>query len=99
MTKTYDASADLSHSADTGICFGRPTPVILAAYDAVASSPQVANSPRSTLSCREVYLTEPDTVTDQDLICDIAYPLGSRTFRRDSRDRSGGQAIATGVVA
>jgi DNA-binding transcriptional MerR regulator len=51
-------------------------PAILAAYDAVACSPEVANRPRSALSCREVYLTEPDTIGDDDLVCDIAFPVG-----------------------
>jgi hypothetical protein len=53
-------------------------PAILAAYDAVACSPEVIARPGSRLSCREVYLAEPDTITDGDLICDIAYPLGER---------------------
>jgi hypothetical protein len=54
-------------------------PAILAAYDAVAGSPEVIARPGSRLSCREVYLAEPDTITDEELICDIAYPLGERT--------------------
>jgi DNA-binding transcriptional MerR regulator len=52
-------------------------PAILAAYDAVASSPEVAARPGSRLSCREVYHAEPDEIGDDELICDIAYPLGS----------------------
>lgn len=51
-------------------------PAILAAYDAVACSPEAVARPSSTLSCREVYLTEPDAIDDDDLICDIAFPLG-----------------------
>jgi DNA-binding transcriptional MerR regulator len=51
-------------------------PAILAAYDAVACSPEVTARPRSQLSCREVYVAEPQAVGDGDLICDIAYPLG-----------------------
>jgi DNA-binding transcriptional MerR regulator len=51
-------------------------PAILAAYDAVASSPQAMARPGSRLSCREVYLAEPDNVSDDDLLCDIAFPLG-----------------------
>lgn len=51
-------------------------PAILAAYDAVACSPQVSARPRSTLSCREVYLAEPDSLGADDPICDIAFPLG-----------------------
>ena len=51
-------------------------PAILAAYDAVARSPEVTARPRSRLSCREVYLAEPDAIRDDELICDIAYPLG-----------------------
>ena len=52
------------------------SPPILAAYDAVARSPQAQARPGSRLSCREVYLAEPDTIGDDDLICDIAFPLG-----------------------
>lgn len=50
-------------------------PAILAAYDAVASSEATAR-PRSTLSCREVYVAEPDEIGEDKLICDIAFPLG-----------------------
>lgn len=51
-------------------------PAILAAYDAVACSPHAQARPGSRLSCREVYLAEPDAIHDDDLICDIAFPLG-----------------------
>jgi hypothetical protein len=51
-------------------------PAILAAYDAVASAPQVIARPGTRLSCREVYLAEPAAITEEELICDIAYPLG-----------------------
>jgi DNA-binding transcriptional MerR regulator len=51
-------------------------PAIMAAYDAVACSPEATARPRSRLSCREVYLAEPDDLDDNDLICDIAFPLG-----------------------
>jgi DNA-binding transcriptional MerR regulator len=51
-------------------------PAILAAYDAVSCSPEAQSRPGSRLSCREVYLAEPDAVKDDDLICDIAFPLG-----------------------
>jgi len=51
-------------------------PAILAAYDAVACSPAVTARPGSQLSCREVYVAEPDAIGDDDLICDIAFPLG-----------------------
>jgi hypothetical protein len=51
-------------------------PAILAAYDAVACSPEVTARPGSRLSCREVYLAEPDALGDDELICDIAFPLG-----------------------
>lgn len=51
-------------------------PAILAAYDAVACSPEVMARPGSPLSCREVYLAQPDAITDDELICDIAFPLG-----------------------
>jgi DNA-binding transcriptional MerR regulator len=51
-------------------------PAILAAYDAVACSPQVKARPGSRLSCREVYRAEPDAIGADDLVCDIAFPLG-----------------------
>jgi DNA-binding transcriptional MerR regulator len=54
-------------------------PAILAAYDAVACSPEVSAHPRSRLSCREVYLAEPAAIGDDDLICDIAFPFGEKT--------------------
>jgi len=54
-------------------------PAILAAYDAVACSPEVTARPGSRLSCREVYVAEPDAISDDDLICDIAFPLGDHT--------------------
>jgi hypothetical protein len=50
-------------------------PAILAAYDAVACSPQVKAQSGSRLSCREVYCAEPDTIGEDDLVCDVAYPL------------------------
>jgi DNA-binding transcriptional MerR regulator len=51
-------------------------PAILAAYDAVACSPEVVARPGTRLSCREVYRAEPDDVGPDDTICDVAYPLG-----------------------
>jgi DNA-binding transcriptional MerR regulator len=51
-------------------------PAILAAYDAVACSSEVTARPKSRLSCREVYLARPDDIGDDDLICDVAFPLG-----------------------
>ncbi len=51
-------------------------PAILAAYDAVACSDEVSARPRSRLSCREVYVAEPQDIGEDDLICDIAFPLG-----------------------
>lgn len=51
-------------------------PAILAAYDAVACSPEAAARPGSQLSCREVYLAEPHAIGEDELICDIAFPLG-----------------------
>jgi DNA-binding transcriptional MerR regulator len=51
-------------------------PAILAAYDAVACSPEAMARPGSRLSCREVYVAEPDDIADDDLVCDIAFPLG-----------------------
>jgi DNA-binding transcriptional MerR regulator len=53
-------------------------PAILAAYDAVAASPEAAGRP-SSLSCREVYLAEPDAIGDDELICDVAFPIGEPT--------------------
>ncbi|MFM2076418.1 MAG: hypothetical protein RJA49_308 [Actinomycetota bacterium] len=50
-------------------------PAILAAYDAVACSPAAQARPGSRLSCREVYVAEPDDIGDDDLVCDIAFPL------------------------
>jgi hypothetical protein len=54
-------------------------PAILAAYDAVACSPEVAARRGAQLSCREVYLAEPDELGDDVLICDIAFPLSDAT--------------------
>jgi hypothetical protein len=51
-------------------------PAILAAYDAVACSPEAQARPGDRLSCREVYLAEPDAIGPADRICDIAFPLG-----------------------
>lgn len=53
-------------------------PAILAAYDAVACSSEVSARPRSRLSCREVYLAEPAAIGEDDLVCDIAFPLGDK---------------------
>jgi DNA-binding transcriptional MerR regulator len=50
-------------------------PAILAAYDAVAGSPEAMARTGSRLSCREVYLREPDDIRDDEPICDIAFPL------------------------
>lgn len=49
-------------------------PAILAAYDAVACSPIVAGHAPMRLSCREVYLVDPDTIGDDELVCDVAFP-------------------------
>lgn len=51
-------------------------PAILAAYDAVAGSPEVSARPASRLSCREVYLAQPQETADSEPLCDIAFPLG-----------------------
>jgi DNA-binding transcriptional MerR regulator len=51
-------------------------PAILAAYDAVACCPDAVARPGSRLSCREVYVAEPATIDRDELICDIAFPLG-----------------------
>ena len=53
-------------------------PAILAAYDAVACSPEVVARPGARLSCREVYVAEPDAITENDPMCDIAFPLADR---------------------
>ena len=52
-------------------------PAILAAYDAVACSPEAIARPGSRLSCREVYVAEPEAINDDELICDVAFPLGA----------------------
>ena len=52
-------------------------PAILAAYDAVAAAPEVTDRPRSRLSCREVYLAEPDAIDEDQPVCDVAFPLGA----------------------
>ena len=51
-------------------------PAILAAYDAVACSPEVRARPGSRLSCREVYLARPQDVGMDEPLCDVAFPLG-----------------------
>ena len=51
-------------------------PAILAAYDAVAGSPEVSAAPRSSLSCREVYVADPAVIGPDENVCDIAFPLG-----------------------
>jgi hypothetical protein len=51
-------------------------PAILAAYDAVACSPEVVARPGSRLSCREVYIAEPQAIGPGEPICDVAFPLG-----------------------
>jgi hypothetical protein len=56
-------------------------PAILAAYDAVACSPEATARTGSRLSCGEVYLAEPGVITDVDLICDITFPLADRPCR------------------
>jgi DNA-binding transcriptional MerR regulator len=53
-------------------------PAILAAYDAVACSPELKVRPGSRLSCREVYLADPDTIGDDEPVCDITFPIGAR---------------------
>jgi DNA-binding transcriptional MerR regulator len=50
-------------------------PAILAAYDAVACSAEARARSGSRLSCREVYVAEPDDVGLDDLICDVAFPM------------------------
>jgi DNA-binding transcriptional MerR regulator len=50
-------------------------PAILAAYDAVACSAAMAASSGSELSCREVYIAEPDEIGADEEICDVAFPL------------------------
>jgi DNA-binding transcriptional MerR regulator len=53
-------------------------PAILAAYDAVACCLEATARSGSELSCREVYLAEPDAIGLDEPICDIAYPLAAR---------------------
>jgi DNA-binding transcriptional MerR regulator len=53
-------------------------PAILAAYDAVACSSEAVARPGGRLSCREVYITEPDAIGEDEIICDIAFPLADR---------------------
>jgi DNA-binding transcriptional MerR regulator len=53
-------------------------PAILAAYDAVACCAEVMSRPGSRLSCREVYRADPDGVGDDEIICDIAFPLAAK---------------------
>jgi DNA-binding transcriptional MerR regulator len=53
-------------------------PAILAAYDAVSRCPEAEARPGSRLSCREVYVAEPDAIKDEELVCDIAFPLADR---------------------
>ena len=62
-------------------------PAILAAYDAVGCSAEVTGRPRSRLSCREVYLAEPDAISDDEFVCDIAYPLGDISGQRAAVSR------------
>jgi DNA-binding transcriptional MerR regulator len=51
-------------------------PAILAAYDAVGSSDAVSGRPRSSLSCREVYIADPAAIGADEKVCEIAFPLG-----------------------
>ena len=53
-------------------------PAILAAYDAVAGSPEVTARAGSQLSCREVYLAEPETLDGDQAVCDVAFPLADQ---------------------
>ena len=53
-------------------------PAILAAYDAVACSPEVAARAGSRLSCREVYLAEPEALGEDQAVCDVAFPLADQ---------------------
>lgn len=51
-------------------------PAILAAYDAVAASPAVRARPSSPLACREVYRVDPRRAGVDEVLCDVAVPLG-----------------------
>jgi len=53
-------------------------PAILAAYDAVACCPEVQARPGSQLSCREVYIAEPGEIGDDQVTCDVAFPLADQ---------------------
>jgi hypothetical protein len=44
----------------------------------MTSSPEVVARPGARLSCREVYLSEPDAIDEDDLVCDVAYPLAEQ---------------------
>lgn len=50
-------------------------PAILAAYDAVARSPELATRGGSPLPCREVYLADPRLVGTDQIVCEVAFPL------------------------
>ena len=50
-------------------------PAILAAYDAVAASPEVGARPGSPLPCREVYVADPRVVAVDEPVCEVAFPL------------------------
>ncbi len=52
-------------------------PAILAAYDAVACSPQVTARPGGRLSCREVYVAEPEAIAEDEAVCEVAFPLAA----------------------
>lgn len=52
-------------------------PAILAAYDTVATSPEVTGRHHSRLSCREVYWTDPERIEDGQPVCDVAFPVGA----------------------
>lgn len=53
-------------------------PAILAAYDAVACCPEVVARPGGRLSCREVYVAEPDAIKEDQAVCDVAFPLAEQ---------------------
>ncbi len=72
-------------------------PAILAAYDAVGCSAEVIARPGSPLSCREVYLAEPDAIGDEELVCDIAYPLGQSSEPGPESGETPGSGWAGGV--
>jgi hypothetical protein len=77
-TEVIGIRAEPAHDeAFTTITKAQPDyPPILAVYDAILCSPEATERAGSRLSCREVYLADPQAIGPDELICDIACPLG-----------------------